>query len=435
MYSSLLKIDIVAKAPEGPLYVQTDHRRRDEIEAEPEISVLFALVRVLNARAHAKAEGEPATVVYACMDDAPPFLVDALAAAGAELETQGGTTPRRKLSPTGVTPGEIADRAFADLVKRVQARIGLTDLAGTLRALEAEILVDPPVEDDAEDGGITYWTRVLELAAVTGELLRARGGGRWIEAERADIPFGFETGGRITLATNRASRFIADGEGESMFHLLRMDDEVNRDDLPILPSLRALSEAKGANLVYKPLLERGGDDLPVIAYGTDSPNTFGLMTKDGAKDDVETVHVKAIENLRAQEVEVQAFDVADVPLIAVTGSFFATEKVLDREFMQGLHAKLGEEMLAVTMPRRGLMFVTSAVGKPDPVKAMTVLSLITRKESENTRSISTAILLVQNGEPVGHVQLTGGDGDGDDEPEAPPPPKKPGFFRRLFGGS
>jgi hypothetical protein len=430
MYSSLLKIDIVANAPEGPLYVQTDHRRRDEIEGEPEISVLFALVRVLNARAHAKAEGKPATIVYACMDDAPPFLVDALAAAGAELEVQGGTVPRKKLAPTGATPAELADRSFADLVKRVQARIGLTDLGGTLRALEAETLVDPPVEDDEEDGGIRFWTRVLELAAVTGELLRARGGGRWIEAERADIPFGFEQDGRITLATNRAARFIADGEGESMFHLLAMDEAVDRDDLPVLPSLRSFAEAEGANLVFRRLLERSGEDLPVIAYGTDSPNTFGLMTRDGAKDDVEVVHAQAIANLRAQEVEVQSFELADVEILAVTGSFFATEKVLDREFMQGLHGRLREEMLAVTMPRRGLMFVTSAVGKPDPVKAMTVLSLITRKESENTRSISTAIILVQDGAPVGHVQLTGGD-----EPEAPPPAKKPGFFKRLFGGS
>jgi hypothetical protein len=43
MYSSLHEIDVTAETPNGPLYVQTDHRTADEIAAEPELSTLFAL--------------------------------------------------------------------------------------------------------------------------------------------------------------------------------------------------------------------------------------------------------------------------------------------------------------------------------------------------------------------------------------------------------
>ncbi len=83
-------------------------------------------------------------------------------------------------------------------------------------------MADPPRQDDDEAG---YWTRVLELAAVTCEVVRARSGGQWEVAHHADLPFGFLTNlggsgktmpagapgpGGVILATNRAHRFIAD---------------------------------------------------------------------------------------------------------------------------------------------------------------------------------------------------------------------------------
>lgn len=403
MYSSLLKIDLVADTKQGQqLYIQTDHRTRDEIASEPEVSTLFALTRVLNAKNHAKQQGIEATVVYACMDEPTPELVEVLAAAGAMLETHGGQN-RRTLDPVAASPSELADAAFRGLAKRVQARVGLTDLAAALRALEAETAADVL---DVEEDEISYWTRVLELAAVVVEILRARRGGKWVECDAADVPFGFENDiGQIVLATNRASRFIADGEDESMFRLIETDDEMRaRNEGPMLPSLRARADALRDKLMFRQLGERIDD--PVIAYGTDGEKTFGLL-QDHRKDDRDRVHATALDNIAKVEVTLERFEVADIKLTAVTGSFFATEKLLDRAFMRRLHAELGE-MLAVAVPQRGLMFVTDAAPS-DPLRAMTVLRAIVEKESQTSRAISQQILLVSDGEVVGHVQLVAKD--------------------------
>jgi hypothetical protein len=64
VFSSLDRVDIVLKpGPDGrKQFVQTDHRTAQEIEQEPELSVLFALIRILNPRRMADA-GSPEPVV------------------------------------------------------------------------------------------------------------------------------------------------------------------------------------------------------------------------------------------------------------------------------------------------------------------------------------------------------------------------------------
>ncbi len=434
MYSSLLKVDIAADTPTGPLFVQTDHRSASEMNEEPEMTILFGLTRVLNARKCAASETKPVTVLYTCADQPTPQLVQALASAGADLEVAGGK--RTTLKPVNVTPAELADKAFAALAKRVQGRTGISDMAGVLAAVEAETLADGL---DAEEDEISYWRRVMELAAVTGEILRARHGGHWMHIEeRSDIPFGFARPAKgdgessmISLPTNRAARFIADGEAESMFYLLESDAEANtsRMDGPVLPSLRKRADALREKMLFKPLLERADDqDVPVIAYGSDGERTFGIITTEHGRD-LQELHDAALINIAKQEVKVDRIDIADVDVVVVNDSFFATEKLLDRAFMRKLHRDLGAEMLAVATPCRGLMFVTNAAPS-DPMRSMTLLRLMIEKESQTTRSIAPAILLVRDGEVVGQVKLSS-----DDAPIEPPPPKKkPGFFRRLFGG-
>jgi hypothetical protein len=428
MYSSLHKIDVTASTPDGPLYVQTDHRSADEIAAEPEISTLFALTRILLARAYgAKQPGPAPTIVYAPIGEIPDFLVEVLASAGARLMV-GDTTEHRGLAAVDIAPATLADRAFAALAGRVQRRVGLTDPAAALKALEAETLADPP---DVNDDEITYWTRVLELAAVVAEIIRARRGGHWIESESAEIPFGFECPNAGTmLPTNRAQRFIEDGEQESMFYLLASLDDlrVPEHELPLLPSLRAV-DATLEDMIVRPLLANATDpEIPVIAYGTDSPTAFGLL-RTSHTDDRDELHAKAIANLANQTVEIEELDLDGFRFLAITNSFFATEKLLDQPFMRQLHARLRAPLLAASVPRRGLMFVTNAAPS-DPRRAMAILAAITDKESTTSRRISKAILLVSEGAVVGHAQL--GKGDTGDEPTTAPP-KRPGLLKRLFG--
>ncbi|MGN6110735.1 MAG: hypothetical protein ACTHU0_36870 [Kofleriaceae bacterium] len=425
MYSSLTKIDAVSSDPDR--FVQTDHRERAEIEADPEISVLFALTRVLNARKYAETKSSDGRVVYvSAAASLPPFLLEVLAACGAMLERM---EDRLAIEPpaTAATPGELADQAFRALAQRVSRRCGLTDFAAVLRAVEAETLADPPVLEEDEPA---YWTRVLELAAVVCEVVRARHGGRWQEHDRAVVPFGFSIGdgNQVVLPTNRAQRFISDGEPESMFLLLAPALETTEDG-PVLPNLRARSEAIAENMAFRPLLEGlSGDheDVPVIVYGTDRPTSFAIMT-NRESEDLEAVHAQALENLAAQEVSVDPIEGDGIKLLVVSGNYYASEKLLDARFMRDLHRRTGQELLCVVVPRRGLMFVGGrAPGDRDQLVA---LRAIAEKEASTTRSISTAILLVQGGAVVGRVSLEpvrGGD------PE-PPPAKKPGLLGRLFG--
>lgn len=425
MYSSLTKIDLASSNPDR--FVQTDHRERAEIEAEPEISVLFALTRVLNARNYAETKSSDGRVVYAAAAESlPPFLLEALAASGAMIERMA---EHSAIEPpaTAATPGELADQAFRALAQRVSRRCGLTDFAAVLRAVEAETLADPPALEEDEPA---YWTRVLELAAVVCEVVRARHGGRWQESERAVVPFGFAIGdgNQLVLPTNRAQRFIADGDSESMFLLLASAQE-STEGGPMLPNLRARSEAILENMAFRPLLEGlPGDheDVPVIVYGTDRPTSFAIMTTSESED-LEAVHAQALENLAAQEVSVDPLEVGGIKLLVVSGNYYASEKLLDARFMRDLHRRTGQELLCVVVPRRGLMFVGG--GAPSDREQLGLLHAMAQEEASTTRSISTAILLVQGGAVVGRISLEPARG-GDPEP---PPAKKPGLLRRLFG--
>jgi hypothetical protein len=442
MYSSLDKIDILAKGDAGEaLVVQTDHRQRDEIEAEPELSVLFALTRLINPRQTIQARGETlGDIVYVAFDEPPAFLRDAIAAAGGCLERPPDKT-RHKLPRPPESSETIADRAFIGLADRVCRRVGLTDPASALRALEAETTMDPP---DREEDEIGYWTRVMELTALTAAALRRRYKVSCVITDHGVIPLGFSLGGnQILLPANRAERFIDDGASESMFLLLGSAEEVaartsDTPEGPLLPSLRSKREALASQLLFRPLLERGGDDLPVIAYGNDGDKTFALLQRERHDVRADEIHHEALGNLPAQQVQVDALDVGKLRALTVSGSFFATEKLLDAAFMRGLEARLGSPLLAVGVPRRGLMFVTSAAQDPAAIQAL--MAIVEHEHDKGgSRAISRAIVLVGEGKPVGHAQVGGepkgnGGGNGsDNDRRGEPPAKKPGFFKRLFG--
>jgi hypothetical protein len=123
-------------------------------------------------------------------------------------------------------------------------------------------------------------------------------------------------------------------------------------------------------------------------------------------------------------VEIEELDVKGLTAGAVTGSFFATEKLLDRAFMRRLHDRLGSPALLASVPRRGLLLVAAF---PDS-SGVGLLAAFTESQARTSRSISGAMLLVNDGEVAGFLKIAR------PEPGADPaPPKKRGFFRRLFG--
>ena len=85
VYSSLRKIDIVSEAPDGTrLLLQTDHRSPDEIDAEPELSMLFALARILGPQR--SQHGTGSVVRYVALGGLHPAIARVVASTGAEAE-------------------------------------------------------------------------------------------------------------------------------------------------------------------------------------------------------------------------------------------------------------------------------------------------------------------------------------------------------------
>ena len=421
MYCSLDKIDLAAQVDGRPIAVQTDDRACREIEAEPELSVLFAMARVLNAR-------QQAASVHYKLDTVPRFLAEAIAAAGGNGER-----------PSEARVGAIADAAFAKLARRAAARTGSRDLAIALRMLEDQTTAAPP---DREDEA-AYWTRVLELAALAGELLRAKFPGHWVQTDRAQVPFGFQlaTGHAVMFPTNRAQRVIEDGAGESLFKLLIAADETVHNPTSttgrLMPSLRARRDVQLDEVVWKPVLaDDVPSDLPIIVCGIDGESTFGMVRREALGRPVDAAFAEAVANLADEEIEVQQLALGDLDIALVTGSFYAAEKILDRALMSELHDELDADLLVAATPARGQLLVAAATEEPTHLAQFTQLTR-RRHDEAGGRAISPAVLLVARGRVAGYVR---GPGDRDDRAERAstradtvPGTKRPGFLRRLLG--
>lgn len=251
MYSSLDRIDIVSTSKEGQRqYWQTDHRTAREIEREPALSVLFALVRLLGARSVALAEREEGApepvVIYSALHRPPEFLRQAIRAAGGRLSIGANLDPLpepasngggsflgralRGLFGSGAARGatassldDILQRAFADLARAVAARHRVAlDLEG-LQAVEDAIAATGP---DPEGDETEYWTAVFELGAFGGEVLRASSGGRWVQGELGTLPFVLSTryrGGEATVnPLGKAIKRFEAGEEDSLVALVKV---------------------------------------------------------------------------------------------------------------------------------------------------------------------------------------------------------------------
>ncbi|MEO8698842.1 MAG: hypothetical protein ABI867_02330 [Kofleriaceae bacterium] len=437
MYCSLDKIDLAAMVDGRQVAMQTDHRSADEIEAEPELSALFAMTRVLNARSHS-ADDTPNIVHYIVSTEPPELLREALTAVGATLDRrEAGTEPLGEASEERV--GEIADRCFRKLALRAAARIGSRDLAIALRMLEDQTFADPPERTDE----FAYWQRVLELAALTGELLRAKFPGRWVQTDRALVPFGFSlacgTGSTILFPTNRAQRVVEDGADESLFKLLLAAEETLQRPPDaatgrLMPSLRDRRNVELDEIVWDALLPEATHELPVVVCGIDGESTFGMIRREALDRTAEEAMATALANLADETVVIEEMHADDLRLVVVSESFYAAEKLLDQALMTKLHALLGAEVLAAAVPARGLLLVASAI----PAQVARFAALVrARFDDAGGRAISPLVMLVEGGSVSGFVaeprRASSRADTGRIRADTAPEVKVPGLLKRLLG--
>jgi hypothetical protein len=224
VFSSLDRVDIVLE-PEADgrqRFVQTDHRAAGEIEREPALSTLFALVRILNPKRMAEEGSPEPAVLYIAQDRPPGFLGRAVRAAGGQLIIDAGPEPE---PDEGETPplDQVIESAFADLARAVAAEHGVEPTVDGLREVERALAEKAPDPDGDE---IAYWSAVVKLGGFGGELIRASNGGRWLVAESGTLPFALSTSFRGEQATvnplGKAIRRFANGEEDSVVSLVNV---------------------------------------------------------------------------------------------------------------------------------------------------------------------------------------------------------------------
>jgi hypothetical protein len=420
MYTSLDRIDIVTKANESGRagYVLTDHRSVADVESEPELSVLYALTRVRAAASMGAREGG-ADVLYACATAPPAFLHEAVVSAGGRLTVTDGALP--PADPPARPVADLADAAFRGLAERI--RQGATMDEALLTRLEDETLKDPPNKENDEG---RYWARVHELAAVCGEVLRAKIGGRWMLASESDrlLPFVFSMGDGHFNVSTKAQRLV---DGNESHRLTRMvhgaADIARKEEGPLMLNLRS-SNFPGEKPVSRELLAgsgAAGARLPLVFLGRDQPNSFAYLPA-GAPD-VDKSFAEALQNLARLELPAEPRDLAGIKVLVVSGHYYASEKILDQAFMLTLHRRLGAEMLAAAIPHKGLLLVTGEVLPPGIAKFAAIAETL-HANSKGAPPLSPIVLLVTGGTIVGRLEPGA---------KAAEPPPKTGLWGRLLG--
>jgi hypothetical protein len=205
----LHKIDRVRPQRDGGAVVLVeDERTPSGMAQRPALTTLIAIARVLNAqRALEMKFGGKGEVRYATNAKLPTFLFEAVRRAGAAISDRTGDKAEIPAAPSSVS--SIIDQAFSELAHEIRNSVGAHDMITALRKVEDRRRKEPL---DKDTQTVAYWTAVLELAALAGELSRPRSG-RWIDTRDMPVPFAikFPEGGLAT-PTKLAQQIVEGGQ-------------------------------------------------------------------------------------------------------------------------------------------------------------------------------------------------------------------------------
>jgi hypothetical protein len=205
----LHKIDRVRPQRDGGAIVLVeDERTPSAMALRPAISTLIAIARVLNAQRALEVKfGGKGEVRYATNAKLPTFLFEAVRRAGAAISDRTGETAQ--IPPAAASVSSIIDQTFTELAHEIRNTVGAHDMITALRKTEDRRRKEPL---DKDTQTVAYWTAVLELAALAGELARPRSG-RWIDTREMPVPFAIkfpESG--LATPTKLAQQIVEGGQ-------------------------------------------------------------------------------------------------------------------------------------------------------------------------------------------------------------------------------
>ncbi|MBC7809764.1 MAG: hypothetical protein H7175_01385 [Burkholderiales bacterium] len=179
----------------------------------------------------------------------------------------------------------------------------------------------------------------------------------------------------------------------------------------LLPALKDARWPSSTMVVCRQLApELDSPHIPYVAFGYDRPHTFEFLNREGLPDlgrTAEEIERIAVNNLLQRPAEWQHYGSKDdIEMLLWDGDYFAAEHILNADFMRDAQLILEAYILAVGIPRRGLLLVTNGVQPPEKLRAFgaVVSAQFYRAESA---PISPVVFGVKDGQIVG--MLSGGE--------------------------
>lgn len=201
----------------------------------------------------------------------------------------------------------------------------------------------------------------------------------------------------------------------------------------LMPSLKPAGDASRDAVMQQPLFKHTlpGNDIPFISYGIDTPDRFIPLRPGDSPDPLEKIHQACVANLKTVSPVLHEAEMGGFKMLLVTGHYYACEKILDPSFMKKLQQQLGADLLAVSLPRKGTMYVTNGIMETGLLGKFEAITAMKYGENEQAPPMSKTIFTVQDGVLVGIINFNRGETT---SPGAPPKQEnKPGFFGKLFG--
>jgi hypothetical protein len=156
--------------------------------------------------------------------------------------------------------------------------------------------------------------------------------------------------------------------------------------------------------------------LPVIVLCQDRPSSVAYPRAADVADP-EARWADAWKNLAAVELQERTLTLDGVQVVALGGSWYAAEKLLDKALMLELQARFQAPMLLAGIPHRGLLLVSPLGDRPDQVAQRMVAICDGQFNNPGEDAAITPIpLVVRDGEVVGMLRaVPAGEGAGDDK--------------------
>ncbi len=180
----------------------------------------------------------------------------------------------------------------------------------------------------------------------------------------------------------------------------------------ILPLLEPSGWELKDKMVCRPLATFGTRRLPWVAYGWDRPSTFEVLGLDHPEAaPAELLDGAALAQLRTRSASWESITIKlgwfkKARFLACSDDFLAAERILDAEFLLAAQRLLDAKMLAVGIPRRGMLMACDGMDKDAVARfAAAVEAQYHRAESP---PISPIVFAAVDGRLIGHL-------DDDDE--------------------